>query len=132
MATSVGREDKPPFDQLVNSVSPAIMRQLVGSRQEGQKFAFHSAAKKFRSAVKAKLNCDLDKFGSVLGLPAARVSELLSAADGDREKQIDYLVLAWVESSGESATVEEVLRAVYAADDTRALEDIANELSATG
>ena len=133
MSIPIDREDKPPFDQLVNSVPSTVMRQLVGSRQsEGQKFAFHPEVKKLRLALKTKLQCDLDKFGSSLGLPAARVSELLSAADGDQGKQVDYLMLAWVESSGERATVEEVLRAIYAADDTRALENIADELSDSG
>ena len=126
-------EDKPPFDQLVGSVSPALLRQEVGVRlNEAQKFTFAQAAAKFRAVLKNELQCDLEKFGSFLGLPTARVCEVVSAADGDREKQIDFLLLAWAESLREGATVEEVLRALYAADDTRAVENISKELSDSG
>ena len=126
-------QDKPPLDQLVNSVSPALLRQPVGvRRKEAQKFSFEPSVAKFRAVLKAELGCDLDKFGTVLGLSTARVCELMSAADGDRGKQIDYLLLAWVELLGEQATVEAVLRALYAADDARAVENVAKELSDSG
>jgi hypothetical protein len=132
MATGSGGE-KPPFDQLVSSVSPTVLRQEVGVRQkEAQKFTFAPSASKFRSVLKNELQCDLEKFGSFLGLPTARVCAVVSAADEDREKQIDYLLLAWVESLRERATIEEALRALYAADDTTAVENISNELSDSG
>ena len=124
--------DKPPFDLLVSSLSPALLRQPVGVRlQESQRFSFVFDPK-FRVVLRTELRCDLERFGSSLGLSTARVGELMSAADGDRGKQIDFLLLAWVESDGERATFEEALRAVYTADDTQAVEIIAKELGDSG
>ena len=125
--------DKPPFEQLVESMSPALLRQTVGVRsEEAQKFAFAAGTKEFRSLLKDQLRCELDKFGSCLGLPSARVEAVKSAAEEDRGKQVDYLLLAWIESRGEQATVGEALRALYAADDTQTLEILVTELSDSG
>ena len=126
-------QDKPPFDQLVHPVSRALLQQAVGVRSQEGKFSFpHPGAAQFRRFIRDELCCDLYKFGDYLGLSAARVSELLSAAEGDREKQIDYILLAWVESNGERATIEEVFRAIYAADDTQAIENIVKKLGDSG
>ena len=127
-------DEKPPFDQLVGSMSSMLLGQRVGVRaQEGQKFTFDPATKKFRSLLKAELQCEPAKFGECLGLSTARVEEVLSAAEGDQEKQIDYVLLAWVELCGEQgATFEGALRALYAADDTHALEIMARELNDSG
>ena len=70
---------------------------------EGQKFIFDPASKKFRSLLKAALQCELAKFGECLGL-----------------------------SSGEGATLDGALRALYAADDTQSLEIMARELNDSG
>ena len=128
-----GSQDKPPFDQLVASLSPMFLGQRVGTRAgEGQKFIFDPASKKFRSLLKAALQCELAKFGEFLGLSSARVEDLMSAAEGDREKQIDYVLLAWVELRGEGATLDGALRALYSADDTQSLEIMARELKDSG
>jgi hypothetical protein len=128
-----GSQDKPPFDQLVASLSPMLLGQRVGTRAgEGQKFIFDPASKKFRSLLKAALQCELAKFGECLGLSSARVEDLMSAAEGDREKQIDYVLLAWVELRGEGATLDGALRALYSADDTQSLEIMARELNDSG
>ena len=114
-------------------MSPALLRQRVGLRSgEGYGFTFDPAAKKLRSVLKRDLQCELDKFGSCLGLPAARVAEIKSAGDGDSKKQTDYLLLAWVESRGEEATFEEALRALYAADDIQTLKIFVEAFSDSG
>jgi hypothetical protein len=110
-----------------------LLGQRVGTRAgEGQKFIFDPASKKFRSLLKAALQCELAKFGECLGLSSARVEDLMSAAEGDREKQIDYVLLAWVELRGEGATLDGALRALYSADDTQSLEIMARELNDSG
>ena len=127
-------QEKPPFDHLVSSMSPALLGQRVGVRvEEGQKFIFDQAAKRFRALLKTELQCSLDKFGSCLGLSTARVEEVISAAEGDSEKQMDYVLLAWVELCGEEgATLEGALRALYAADDTQTLQVLVEELGDAG
>lgn len=126
-------QEKPPFDNLVESMSPVLLAQMVGVHiEEGRNFTFDPAAKKFRSLLKEELRCELAKFGSCLGLSTARVEEVMSAAEGDREKQIDYVLLAWVELCGETATFGGALKALYAADDTQTLEMVVRELSDSG
>ena len=126
-------QEKRPFDRLVDNVSPDLLQRPLGRRQEGaQGFTFDRDMAKIRLAVKSGLHCDLDKFGTSLGLSAKRVSELISAGEGDRGKQIDYILLAWVESLGEQATLEALLRTLYAADDTRAVESVAKTMGESG
>lgn len=126
-------KDKRPFDQLVSRIPRDLLGQPVGLRlKEAQKYSFNPALEKFRSALKGGPQSNLDEFGTLLGLSTARVSEVMAAADEDRGKQIDYLLLAWVELLEEKATVEAVLRALYAADDTQVVEHLAKELTDTG
>lgn len=126
-------KDKRPFDQLVSRIPRDLLGQQVGLRlKEAQKYSFNPALEKFRSALKDGPHSHLDRFGALLGLSTARVNEVMAAADEDRGKQMDYLLLAWVELFEKKATVEAVLRALYAADDTQVVEHLAKELTDTG
>ena len=87
---------------------------------------------KLPSALSRVLRCDVEKLGGYIGLPPQRVSDVISAADGDRERQIHYLLLAWVEVRRRRATVEALLRALYDADETTAIEEVAKGMSTSG
>ena len=85
------------------------------------------------SALSRAISCDVEKLGGYIGLPPQRVSEVISAADGDRERQIHYLLLAWVEVRRRRTTVEALLKALYEADElTTAIEEVAKRMSSSG
>ena len=126
------RQEKRPFSQLVRYVSPALLQQPLGRRQDFEEgVTFDRDMAKILTAVKSELQCDLDKFGSFLGL-AAGVGVFMSAGEGNRGQQIEDILSAWVKCRGEEATVWALLSALYATDDTRAIERVAQEMRESG
>ena len=131
MAAAPTSSDKPPFDILIDRVSNDLLKQALG-RREGQKVVLNTSFFQLPSVLSRALYCGLEKLGSCIGIKSQRVSDIISAADGDREGQIRYLLLAWVEGCGEEATVEALLRGLYDADDTKAIGDVAEWMNAPG
>ena len=128
------RQEKRPFFQLVRYVLPAL-QQPLGRRQDfeegAQQVIFDRDMAKILTAVKSELQCDLDKFWSSLGL-AAGVGVFMSAGEGNRGQQIEDILSAWVKWRGEEATVGALLSTLYATDDTRAIERVAQEMKESG
>ena len=132
MATGPTSPDKPPFDKLIVRVPSDLLKRELGLRREGKKEVLNPTFTKLPSVLSCALRCDVEKLGDYIGLPPQKVSDVITAADGDREKQIHYLLLAWVELCGEKATVEALLRALYDADDTRTIQEVAKGMSDPG
>ena len=115
-------DSKPPFDTLVNAVANRL-KVALGDQQ-----AVHRAvAKVLREDLSSQ--CDLSHFAvNFLRVDPSTVDDLMSAADGNREAQIDSLLSKWVELWEERATLEAVLKAIYDADETLAIQKIVEAL----
>ena len=132
MAAAPTGSDKPPFDNLIARVPIGLLKQALGLEQEGQKVVLNPTFIWLLSVLSRALYYGLEKLGASIGLESQQVSDVISAADGDREEQIHYLLLAWVERRGEEATVEALLRGLYDADDTKAIEEVVERMSTPG
>ena len=131
MAACIASPTKPPFENQISGVPKYVLQRKLGLR-EGQTVVLNPTLTKLPSALSRVLRCDVEKLGGYIGLPPQRVSDVISAADGDRESQIHYLLLAWVEVRRRRATVEALLRALYDADETTAIEEVAKGMSTSG
>ena len=126
-------KSKPPFDQLVASLSPTIIKKPVCLLQVGGTSTLDDAAKKLVAVVAGQPDWTPSRFGSCLGLSDARIGELAACeSDGDgKANQMEGIILAWAENLGEGATVEAVLKSLYDEDESEILEKF-TELTVSG
>lgn len=125
-------KSKPPFDQLVASLSPTIIKKPVCLLPVGGTSTVDDAAKKL-VVVAGQPDWTPSRFGSCLGLSDARISELVPCERDEEGKanQMEEILLAWAENLGEGATVEAVLKSLYDGDESEILEKF-TELTVSG
>lgn len=129
MAAALTDSHKPPFDNLIVRVPTELRKQRLGLQQEGQKAVLNPTYVELPSLLSRALHCDPEMLGACVGLKSHRVSYIISTADGEKEKQIHNLLLAWVELCGEEATVEALLRRLYDAEHTTTIEEVVEWLN---
>ena len=124
MAAKKSEDSKPPLDTLVSAVANRLEVAL------GDQQAVHRAvAKVLREDLSSQ--CDLSHFAvNFLRVDPSTVDSLMSAANGNREAQIDSILSKWVELWGEDATLDAVLKAIYDADETVAVQKIVEAVEA--
>lgn len=124
--------DKPPFDKLIDRVPSGLRERGLGLQGEGQSVVLNPTFIQLPSVLSRALYCGIEKLGSCIGLPPQQVSDVISAADGDREGQTRFLLTTWAELRREKATVEALMKGLYDADDTRTIEEVVQWMKTPG
>lgn len=124
--------DKPPFDKLIDRVPSDVRERGLGRQREGQDAVLNPTFIQLPSVLSSALYCGIEKLGECIGLSPQQVSDVISAADRDREGQIRYLLTTWAELRGEKATVEALMKGLYDADDTRTIDEVVEWMNTPG
>ena len=119
MAILPGDCGKLPFQTIVGDISDRLDITLGNQQDAVYCTVFKTLRDDFQS--------NPSKLGSSLLSPST-LDDLMSDVEGNREELIDSILLNWVTSLEEPASVRALLQALHNADETLAVENIVKAL----